>query len=60
MVVPRWQELRAELKASELPEKRRIVERLNTRLAIQTTDIHHAAHLLNCQIEDVEQSDDDY
>jgi hypothetical protein len=37
-----------------LPYKEEVLERLDQRVAIQTTDIHHAAYLLNCQVDKAE------
>jgi hypothetical protein len=57
IVIPRWRELRSELEATpNLPHKEEILEKVDQRLAIQTTDIHHAAYLLYCQIDDPQQT----
>jgi hypothetical protein len=37
-----------------LPYKEEVLERLDQRVAIQTTDIHHAAYLLNYQVDKAE------
>ncbi|KAK5999281.1 hypothetical protein QM012_006360 [Aureobasidium pullulans] len=60
MVIPRWQQLRAEIGALNLPCKEEVLERLDERMAIQTTDIHHAAYLLNCQIDRPKQTKEDW
>jgi hypothetical protein len=61
MVIPRWRELRDELEATlNLPHKDEVLELVDKRLAIQTTDIHHAAYLLNCQLDDPQQTKEEW
>ena len=37
-----------------------MLKKIDERLAIQSTDIHHAAYLLNCQIDDPQQSKEEW
>jgi hypothetical protein len=61
MVVPRWRQLCAEIEGTvNLLYKEEVLERIDERMAIQTTDIHHAAYLLNCQIDQPEQTKEDW
>jgi hypothetical protein len=58
MVIHRWRELCDELEATSprLPHLEEVLKKVDERLAIQTTDIHHAAYLLNCQLDDPQQT----
>lgn len=37
-----------------------MLELVDKRFAIQTTDIHHAAYLLNCQLDDPQQTKEEW
>ncbi|KAG2171182.1 hypothetical protein JADG_010921 [Aureobasidium aubasidani] len=60
MVIPRWRQLRAEIAGSDIPCKEEVLEKVDERMAIQTTDIHHAAFLLNCQLDEVAQTEEEW
>ena len=56
MIIPRWRDMRGEIEAADLPYKNDVLRKVDKRLAIQTTDIHHAAYLLSCQLDEPEQT----